>query len=128
MGPLMINMAFMPLYMWEMWDVTPVTNTRTVESRAVFCLSRIRNLHFTVSGSFDEGTLQRLKDLFLDMQDSRPLPKKKVSEVKPVQGQIRNIDNNQVNTLKNLPALLPHSFSHIESPCFLQEDQNLRMD
>ena len=29
MGPLMINMAFMPLYMWEMWDVTPVTNART---------------------------------------------------------------------------------------------------
>ena len=27
----MINMAFMPLYMWEMWDVTPVTNTRTHE-------------------------------------------------------------------------------------------------
>ena len=39
----MINMAFMPLYMWEMWDVTPVTHTRTVESSAVFCLSRIRN-------------------------------------------------------------------------------------
>ena len=34
MGPLMINMAFMPLYMWEMWDVTPVTNTRT-DSRKV---------------------------------------------------------------------------------------------
>ena len=34
MGPLMINMAFMPLYMWEMWVVTPVTHghtdTRTV--------------------------------------------------------------------------------------------------
>ena len=29
MGPLMINMAFMPLYMWEMWDVTPVTDART---------------------------------------------------------------------------------------------------
>ena len=42
MGPLMINMAFMPLYMWEMWDVTPVTDGRTVESSAVFCLSRIR--------------------------------------------------------------------------------------
>ena len=27
----MINMAFMPLYMWEMWDVTPVTHTRTHE-------------------------------------------------------------------------------------------------
>ena len=39
----MINMAFMPLYIWEMWDVTPVTNTRTVESRAVFSLSWIRN-------------------------------------------------------------------------------------
>ena len=37
MGPLM---AFMPLYMWEMWDVTPVTDTRTVESRAVFSLSQ----------------------------------------------------------------------------------------
>ena len=30
----MTNMAFMPLYMWEMWDVTPVTNTRT-DSRKV---------------------------------------------------------------------------------------------
>ena len=29
MGPLMINMAFMPLYMWEMWDVTPVTHRHT---------------------------------------------------------------------------------------------------
>ena len=27
----MINMAFMPLYMWEMWDVTPVTHGRTHE-------------------------------------------------------------------------------------------------
>ena len=43
MGPLMIYMAFMPLFMWEMWDVMPVTHTRTVESSAVFCLSRIRN-------------------------------------------------------------------------------------
>ena len=34
MGPLMIDMAFMPLYMWEMWDVTPVTDTRT-DSRKV---------------------------------------------------------------------------------------------
>ena len=25
----MINMAFMPLYMWEMWEVTPVTHART---------------------------------------------------------------------------------------------------
>ena len=43
----MINMAFMPLYMWEMWDVTPVTHEhtdgRTVESRAVFSLNWIRN-------------------------------------------------------------------------------------
>ena len=31
MGPLMINMAFMPLYMWEMWDVTPVTHEHTDE-------------------------------------------------------------------------------------------------
>ena len=31
MGPLMINMAFMPLYMWEMWDVTPVTDEHTDE-------------------------------------------------------------------------------------------------
>ena len=29
LGPLMINMAFMPLYMWEMWDVTPVTHGHT---------------------------------------------------------------------------------------------------
>ena len=34
MGPLMINMAFMPLYMWEMWDVTPVTDEHT-DSRKV---------------------------------------------------------------------------------------------
>ena len=46
----MINMAFMPLYMWEMWDVTPVTHRHTDggtdgqwESRAVFSLSWIRN-------------------------------------------------------------------------------------
>ena len=39
----MINMAFMPLYMWEIWDVTPVTDTRTVESSAVFSWSWIRN-------------------------------------------------------------------------------------
>ena len=30
----MINMAFMPLYMWEMWDVTPVTDEHT-DSRKV---------------------------------------------------------------------------------------------
>ena len=29
MGPLMIHMAFMPSYMWEMWDVTPVRDART---------------------------------------------------------------------------------------------------
>ena len=50
MGPLMIKMAFMPLYMWEMWDVTPVTHertdTRTVESRAVFSLNWIRKSPF----------------------------------------------------------------------------------
>ena len=48
MGPLMINMAFMPLYMWEMWDVTPVTHGhtdgRTVESRAVFSWTWIRKM------------------------------------------------------------------------------------
>ena len=47
MGPLMINMAFMPLYMWEMWDVMPVTDGHmdelSVESSAVFCLSWLRN-------------------------------------------------------------------------------------
>ena len=46
----MINMAVMPLYMWEMWDVTPVTHertdTRTVESSAVFSLSWICNKSF----------------------------------------------------------------------------------
>ena len=62
MGPLMINMTFMPLYMWEMWDVTPVTNartdTRTVESSAVFSLSWIRNnwlwliMTFFLEGAF----------------------------------------------------------------------------
>ena len=46
----MINMAVTPLYMWEMWDVTPVTHERTdertVESRAVFSLSWIRNYSY----------------------------------------------------------------------------------
>ena len=47
MGPLMFNMAFMPLYMWEMWDVAcdERTDARKVESRAVFSLSWIRNMH-----------------------------------------------------------------------------------
>ena len=53
MGPLMINMAFMPLYMWGMWDVTCVTHGRTGErtltSRAVFSLSWIRNFKKTPS-------------------------------------------------------------------------------
>ena len=40
-GSLMIHMAYVPLYMWEMWDVTPV-HTRTVESSVVFCFSKIR--------------------------------------------------------------------------------------
>ena len=43
----MIYMAFMPLYMWGMWDVTPVTHGHTDgqwESRAVFSLSWIRNI------------------------------------------------------------------------------------
>ena len=49
MGPLMINMAFMPLYMWEMWDVTPVTHERTdkqwkVEQYSVWAESAIRIL------------------------------------------------------------------------------------
>ena len=56
-GSLMINMAFMPLYMWEMWDVTPVTDGhsdgRTVESSAVFSLSWIRNFFaFTHSDQY----------------------------------------------------------------------------
>ena len=46
MGPLMINMAFMPLYMWEMWDVKPVTHERTdgqwkVEQYSVWAESAI---------------------------------------------------------------------------------------
>ena len=53
MGPLMINMAFMPLYMWEIWDVTPVTDGhtdgRTVESSAVFSLSWIRKKKILLS-------------------------------------------------------------------------------
>ena len=48
-GPLMIHMAFMPLYMWEMWDVTPLTaHGRTVESSAVFSLSWIRKYQIGV--------------------------------------------------------------------------------
>ena len=35
LGPLMTNMAFMPLYMWEMWDVTLVTDGRTDAQRKV---------------------------------------------------------------------------------------------
>ena len=52
----MINMAFMPLYMREMWDVTPVTDARThgrtVESRAVFSLSWSPAIkrHFIIKG------------------------------------------------------------------------------
>ena len=48
------------LYMWEMWDVTPVTHTRThtrtVESSAVFSLSWIRNNDFvkTLIGNYSE--------------------------------------------------------------------------
>ena len=59
MGPLMINMAFMPLYMWEMWNVTSVTHGRTdkqwkVEQYSVWAESAIQELtahdvtHFTV--------------------------------------------------------------------------------
>ena len=52
----MINMAFMPLYMWEMWDVTPVTDGRThgrtVESCAVFSLSWIRNYWNYITKSY----------------------------------------------------------------------------
>ena len=59
MGPLIISMAFMPFYVWEMWDVTPLTHTwtngRTVESRAVFCLSRIRNCNMLGFFSMNAG-------------------------------------------------------------------------
>ena len=51
----MINMAFMPLYMWEMWDVTPVTDGHTNgqwESSAVFSLSWIRNMMKTKMSSW----------------------------------------------------------------------------
>ena len=34
-GPPMFNMAFIPLYMWEMWDVTPVTDTQTDSGKVV---------------------------------------------------------------------------------------------
>ena len=44
MGPLMINVALMPLYICEKCEMSQLyTHTRTVESRAVVCLSRIRN-------------------------------------------------------------------------------------
>ena len=51
MGPLMIDMAFMPLHMWEMWDVTPVTHTRThgqwkVEQYSVWAESAITTTWF----------------------------------------------------------------------------------
>ena len=56
----MINMAFMPLYMWEMWDVSPVTHTRThgqwkVEQYSVWAESAITtwfmtNLYSPTSG------------------------------------------------------------------------------
>ena len=46
----MINMAFMPLYMWEMWDVTPVTHRHTDEQwklvqYSVWAESAIINIH-----------------------------------------------------------------------------------
>ena len=52
----MINMAFMPLYMWEMWDVTPVTDGHTdrgkVEQYSVWAESAMKypifNLKYTL--------------------------------------------------------------------------------
>ena len=48
----MINMAFMPLYMWEKWDVTHVTNARTdsgkVEQYSVWAESATRK-HYSPS-------------------------------------------------------------------------------
>ena len=50
MGSLMIYMAFMPLYMSEMWDVTPVTNGHTdgqwkVVQYSVWAESAINGVH-----------------------------------------------------------------------------------
>ena len=62
----MINMAFMLLYMWEMWDATPVTHghtdRQTVESRAVFSLSWIRNLSLNGWWSLGEVNIWVLSD------------------------------------------------------------------
>ena len=69
MGPLMINMAFMPLYMWEMLDVTPVTDARThgrkVESRAVFSLNWIRKILDIVQTRSWQQNYQKLAHLKL---------------------------------------------------------------
>ena len=63
MGPLMINMAFMPLYKWEMWDVTPVTDGQ-VESRAVLSLNWIRNkVHFA------DVIVENMSDQLLQIKD-----------------------------------------------------------
>ena len=72
----MINMAFMPLYMWEMWDVTPVTHERThgqVESRAVFSLNWIRNSSRSIlkmNVRHGESQRRRGKDEVLDITQS----------------------------------------------------------
>ena len=54
MGPLMIYMAFLPLYMWKMWDVTPVTHTQMdgqwkVGQYSVWAESAKRFLRFPIS-------------------------------------------------------------------------------
>ena len=41
--------------MWEIRDVTPVTHGQTIESRAVFCLSRIRK-NYPLHKKFRKGT------------------------------------------------------------------------
>ena len=72
----MINMAFMPLYMWEMWYVTPVTDRRTVESRAVFCLGRIKKKELKM-GPIVNSILYNLdlEQLFVKMLSGRSIRK-----------------------------------------------------
>ena len=64
MGPLMINMAFMP-YMRNVRCHACDTHThgRTVESSAVFCLSRIRNIPVLKSIVFGVKTSSSVKDM-----------------------------------------------------------------
>ena len=87
----MINMAFMPLYMWEMWDVTPVThehtNTRTheqwkVEQYSVWAESAINQViiltvreYVREDPSENEEKANNVQKIGANMQNAKVLKK-----------------------------------------------------